>query len=188
MTTPVSFDAVERALASGGAAVHAAEAHGCLCGALCARRVYLPSEWLEEILADPEEEGVLTEVTGALSELYESSGEDLASGELDFSPLLPGDEAAIEDRVGALSEWCQGFLYGIGASGTLQKAALSDEVQEFLTDVAELTRVDVSGSDAGEAEEEAYVELVEYVRMGVQLIYDELAAIRAGQPANHSQH
>ncbi|HEX7374511.1 MAG TPA: UPF0149 family protein, partial [Steroidobacteraceae bacterium] len=184
MTTPVAFDAVERALAAGGSAVHAAEAHGCLCGALCARRVYLPTEWLEEILADTEDEAALSQVSGALADLYERSGEDLASGELEFSPLLPDDQAPIEERVAALSEWCQGFLYGFGSSGTLQQASLSDEVQEFLTDVAELTRADVSGDDVGEAEEEAYVELTEYVRMGVQLVYDEMAAVRAGQPAS----
>lgn len=188
MTTPVAFDAVERALAAGGSAVHAAEAHGCLCGALCARRVYLPSEWLEEILADAEDQGAVVRLTGPLADLYEGSGADLASGDLEFSPLLPDDQAAIQDRVTALAEWCHGFLYGIGASGTLAKIELSDEVQEFLGDLTEMTRVDASGEDVGEAEEEAYFELVEYVRMGVQLVYDELSAVRAGQPANHSQH
>lgn len=187
MTTPVSFDAVERALAAGGSAVHASEAHGCLCGALCARRVYLSSEWLEEILADPDDDRSITQVSGPLAELYERSGADLADDDLHFAPLLPGDDVAIQDRVGALSEWCQGFLYGFGASGTLPKVDLSDEVQEFLTDVAELTRVDAD-SEMGEDEEEAYAELVEYVRMGVQLIYAELAAVRAAQPASHSQH
>jgi yecA family protein len=188
MTTPVAFDAVERALAAGGSAVHAAEAHGCLCGALCARRVYLPAEWLEEILADAEEAGAPIQVAGALADLYERSGEDLASGDLEFSPLLPQDDAPIEERVAALSEWCHGFLYGFGSAGTLQQATLSEEVQEFLTDVAEMTRVDASGDGVGEAEEEAYAELIEYVRMGVQLTYDELAAVRAGQPATLSRH
>ena len=188
MTTPVAFDAVERALAAGGSAVHAAEAHGCLCGALCARRDYLPAEWLDEILADPREDGALDPVPGALAELYESCGEALASGDLEFSPLLPDDEDPIQDRVAALAEWCQGFLYGLGSSGALSKTALGDEVQEFLTDLAEMTRVDASGDEVGEAEEAAYVELVEYVRTGVQLVYDELTAVRAGQPASRSRH
>lgn len=188
MTRPVAYDAVEQALAAGGSAVHASEAHGCLVGALCARRIYLPAEWLEEILADPAGQGVITDVTGPLADLYATSGNDLAGDEFDFRPLLPADEAPIQDRVDALAEWCQGFLYGFGASGTALERSLSGEVQEFLTDVAEMTRADASGPGVGEAEEEAYAELVEYLRMGVQLIYDELAAVRAAQPANHSQH
>jgi len=188
MTTPVAFDAVERALAAGGSAVHAAEAHGCLCGALCARRVYLPSEWLEEILADPEDEVALTLITGPLAELYDRSGADLASDDLGFTPLLPDDEVALQERVAALAEWSQGFLYGFGSSGTVPEASLSAEVHEFLEDMAGLTRVDASDPNLGEAEEEAYAELVEYIRMGVQLVYAELAAVRAGQPAVPSPH
>lgn len=188
MSTPVAFDAVEQALAAGGSAVHASEAHGCLVGALCARRVYLPAEWLEEILADPNGPGLLTEVTGPLADLYAASGRELAGDEFDFRPLLPADHAPIRDRVEAMAEWCQGFLYGFGASGTALERSLSAEVQEFLADVAEMTRADASGPAVGEAEEEAYFELIEYLRMGVQLAYDELAGVRAGQPATPSQH
>ena len=188
MTTPVAFDAVERALVAGGSAVHAAEAHGCLCGALCARRIFLPSEWLEELLADSEDENALTEVSGALADLYEQSGTDLQGIELEFTPLLPDDQVPIEERVAALAEWCQGFLYGFGAAGTLPKAGLGDDVQEFLSDLAELSRVDASGADEAEAEEQAYAELVEYVRVGVQLVYDQLAGARASQPSTSSQH
>lgn len=187
MTSPVAFEAVEQALADGGSAVHAAEAHGCLCGALCARRVYLPAEWLEELLADPDDPQAPAEVSGPLAELYERSGADLAGDDLHFALLLPDDQAALQERVAALSEWCQGFLYGFGASGTLPRTDLSDEVQEFLTDLAELTRVDAQ-SEMGETEEEAYAELVEYVRMGVQLIFAELSAARAGQPSSGSHH
>jgi uncharacterized protein YgfB (UPF0149 family) len=188
MTGPVAFEDVERALAAGGSAVRAAEAHGCLCGALCARRVYLPSEWLEEILADPDDETSVDVDAGPLADLHERSGADLAGIEFEFSPLLPDDDVPIQERVAALGEWCQGFLYGFGSAGTIPPSALSEEVQEFIKDVAELTRVDADGADDADAEEEAYAELVEYIRVGVQIVYDQLAGIRATQPASQSQH
>jgi uncharacterized protein YgfB (UPF0149 family) len=188
MTAPLGFDEIERALAAGGSSVHAAEAHGCLCGALCARRVYLPSEWLEEILADPADDDALAMIAGPLGELYARSGADLAGTDLEFSPLLPDDEVFIQQRIEALAEWCQGFLYGFGAAGTLPRAALSDDVTEFLTDLAELTRVDTVDTSAAEAEEEAYAELVEYLRVGVQLVYDQLEGARVSQPTSDSQH
>ncbi|MDH5226971.1 MAG: YecA family protein, partial [Gammaproteobacteria bacterium] len=65
MPAPIAFDDVAQALAARGSTVHAAEAHGCLCGALCARRVYLPAEWLEELLPDEptaEDPAALTEI------------------------------------------------------------------------------------------------------------------------------
>jgi len=188
MTAPLAFDEVERALAAGGSSVHAAEAHGCLCGALCARRAYLPSHWLEEILADPADEAALATIAGPLGELYARSGADLAGTDLDFSPLLPDDGLPIQQRIEALTEWCQGFLYGFGAAGTLPEAALGGDVTEFLTDLAELTRVDTTDPSTAESEEEAYAEIVEYLRVGVQLVYDQLDGARASQPSSDSQH
>ena len=188
MTTPVAFDDIERALAAGGSAVHAAEAHGCLCGALCARREYRPTEWLEEILADPEDAAAPMAVTGPLADLYERSGADLAGVDLEFSPLLPDDEVPLDQRVVALAEWSQGFLYGLGSAGTLPQVTLDDDVREFLSDLTELSRADASGTGESESEEEAYAELVEYVRVGVQLVYDQLAAVRASQPVSTTQH
>jgi uncharacterized protein YgfB (UPF0149 family) len=44
------------------------------------------------------------------------------------------------------------------------------------------------GSEELEVEEEAYAELVEFLRVGVQLVFDELAALRAGQPAQRADH
>ena len=75
MSAPIVFDDVAQALAAGGSTVHAAEAHGCLCGALCARRSYLPAEWLDELLPDGLEPGTSLSVTtaGALKSLFEQS-------------------------------------------------------------------------------------------------------------------
>ena len=56
MSSDVGYDTVAQALAAGGSTVLAAEAHGCLVGALCARRVYLPAEWLEELLPEAPEQ------------------------------------------------------------------------------------------------------------------------------------
>jgi uncharacterized protein YgfB (UPF0149 family) len=188
MTAPVAFDDVARALAAGGSVVHAAEAHGCACGAFCARRVYLPGEWFEEIVAEGEA-GLAEELAGGvLGELFVQSRTVLEAGDLEFSPLLPDDDTDLAPRVEALAAWCQGFLYGFGAAGTIPKAALGGEVREFLTDLAELARAGSPDDTSAEVEEAAYAELVEYLRVGVQLVYDELEAARAAQPASDSQH
>jgi hypothetical protein len=183
MSEPVVFDDVARALAAAGSTVHAAEAHGCLCGALCARREYGYGEWLEELLPD---ESVRD--GRPLAELQASSVAMLADGDMGFQPLLPDDEQPLAERVEALSAWCQGFLYGFGAAGTANRAALPQDVAEVLADFAQIAHAGGVGSEALEVEEESYAELVEFLRVGVQLIYDELAALRAGQPASRVEH
>jgi hypothetical protein len=197
MNLPVVFDEVMQALSAVGSTVTAAEAHGCLCGALCARRSYLPAEWMEEVIDIPDEEdpsGVRSPpdmksiLGGALGALYASSRLSLASDAMEFMPLLPDDEADIGLRVEALAAWCHGFLYGFGSAGTISEADLDDELKEILGDLAELSRAGQVGAADLEAEEVSYAELVEYVRVGVQIVHDQLAGARARQPSDGSTH
>lgn len=185
----IAYDTVVQALTAGGSSVNAAEAHGCLVGALCARRVYLPAEWLEELLPEaPEKAAEPAAEAGPLHELFTHSRTVLESGDMEFEPLLPPDEADLAERVEALGAWAQGFLYGFGAAGPFPRGTLPAEVAEVLSDLAEVSRAGAVGSETEEAEESALAELVEYLRVGVQLIYDELADLRATQTASTARH
>lgn len=190
MSAPIAFDDVAQALAAGGSTVHAAEAHGCLCGALCARRIYLAAEWLEELLPDGLEPGKTVSVTtaGPLKSLFDQGRAVLEAREMEFEPLLPPDEATLDERVEALGAWAQGFLYGFGAAGPFKPGTLTTAVAEVLTDFAEVARAGAVGSESVEVEEGALAELVEFVRVGVQLIYDELADLRAAQATSTVRH
>ena len=110
MAVQIPFDAVADALDAGGSTVHAAEAHGCLVGALCARRVYLSAEWMEELLPEAPEKATDRVLTmGPLNELFEQSRAVLEAREMEFEPLLPPGEAPLAERVEALGAWAQGF-------------------------------------------------------------------------------
>jgi hypothetical protein len=183
MSETVAFDDVALALAAAGSTVHAAEAHGALCGALCVRREYGLEEWLDEIL--PDQAG---RRDGLLAELQATSVAALAGDQLEFQPLLPDDEQPLTTRVEALGAWCQGFLYGFGAAGTANRAGIPEDVSAVLGDLAQISKAGAVGSEALEVEEGAYAELVEFLRVGVQLIHDELVALRAAQPASRADH
>jgi uncharacterized protein len=182
MSELANYDDVARALAAAGSTANAAEAHGCLCGAACVRRDYGFAEWLDEIAPDGASDD------GVLESLRARSVATLAGGEMEFEPLLPRDDEELPVRVEALGAWCQGFLYGFGAAGTAGHAQLPEEVAEVLTDLAQVSQAGAVGSDSTEDEEQAYVELVEFVRAAVQLAYDELTALRASQPPTRSDH
>jgi uncharacterized protein YgfB (UPF0149 family) len=183
MSESVAFHDVARALAEAGSTVLAAEAHGYLCGALCVRRDFGLAEWLDEILPDGSTDG-----HGRFESLREASRAALAGTEMEFQPLLPDDEEPLAVRGEALGAWCQGFLYGFGAAGTANRSGLPGSVSEFLADLARISQVGDVGSGTEEAEEAAYAELVEFLRVGVQLVYDELAGLRACQPATRTDH
>jgi hypothetical protein len=170
-----TFDELQRALVQSRALADAAEAHGTLVGSLCASRCSL-ADWLAEILPEGRAENAAAD---SLRAVFESTAGALLAGTLTFAPMLPADDAPIGARTLALGEWCQGFLYGLGTGVAVPEAErLPGDAAEVLRDMTEITHVDVDPADGAESNEAAYAELVEFVRVGVQLLYDELQSLR----------
>lgn len=170
----LSFDELQRVLVHSRALTDAAEAHGTLVGALCSMSCSL-ADWLAEILP----EGRADEFTAAsLRSLFDSTTSALGDGSFDFQPLLPDDEESIGARTAALGEWCQGFLYGLGSGAMPDPETLQSDAAEVLRDLTEISHVDVDPEDDINSNEEAYAELVEFVRVGVQLVYAHLEPLR----------
>ena len=177
-----TFVEVTNVLEAAGAEVPAAESHGCLCGALCTLENYPMARWLEEILPDAAISSALENASNEhdpLGSLYADTARALRGDEMEFTPLLPSDDTAIKNRADALAQWCQGFLYGLGTGSRLPKDRLPGDVDEVLRDFTELSRAEGAEGEGTEEEEQAYSELVEYLRVGVQLVHDELAELRA---------
>ncbi len=72
------------------------------------------------------EPGTTVSVTtaGPLKSLFDQSRAVLEAREMEFEPLLPPDEATLDERVEALGAWAQGFLYGFGAAGPFKPGTL----------------------------------------------------------------
>jgi uncharacterized protein YgfB (UPF0149 family) len=142
-------------------------------------------DWLAEILP---EDSLANGADPVLQTLYNATVAALAGDEMDFDLLIPGDDCPIEERTQALTLWCTGFLYGLGTSAA-DPQRLPGELGEIVRDLTEITRADVDASDSREANESALAELVEFVRVGVQLVFDELGPLREGHiPTGHVLH
>ena len=176
-----TYDEFERVLRDARALPEPSEAHGTLAGALCSSRDYGLIEWLHEILPDdsPEEEALQSSV---LQNVYNSMVSTLVGNDADFEPLLPDDQAPLTQRADALSQWCQGFLYGLGSGATSDPGKVSVEAGEIIRDFTEITHVGVDADEENEENEVAFAEVVEFVRVGVQLLFAELAPARGEEP------
>ncbi len=174
-----NYAQIQRLMTDCHAVAEPAEAHGTLAGALCAAGGYRLEDWLAEILP----EGAKSDAAAVpgLRGLYDETCAALAGTQMQFELLMPDDDAPIEERTEALTLWCNGFVYGLGTGGAPDPEELPGDAGEIIRDLAQIMRAGVDAREGIEANEEALAELVEFVRVGVQVVFEELGAMR--QPA-----
>ena len=182
-TPSLDYDRLRESLAAAGAVVALAELHGGVCGALCAGGPAAARRWLSDSLDDAELGASAAALSDDLEELISTSSKMLEDDELKFEPLLPSDDSPLAEQVEALAVWCQGFLSGVGsaAPAAARSSVEGDAVGEILRDFAEISRAGLSDDEAeGQVEADfALAQIHEYVRVSVQLVFEELAPSRA---------
>ncbi|MBT8136944.1 MAG: UPF0149 family protein [Gammaproteobacteria bacterium] len=166
----ITFDELSQALASAGCQSDAAECHATLAGLICVGPVQ-GNEWMAQITGGGDSLDNCREV---LERLRDELVADLSGGAMAFDLLLPDDNDQLSARADSLAHWCQGFLYGLTVGGIKAGEALPGDVGEVISDLSRLTEAQHHG-EAAEEDEQSYTELCEYVRVGAQLVYEELA-------------
>lgn len=149
--------------------------HGTLCGILCGGQHQKSQDWVKKFASQASDEE-----QKKLLHLLKLTQVQLDSPDLDFRLLLPKDEQSLSKRTEGLASWCRGFLYGLGIGGLAKDTALDKDALEFLRDVAEIAKAKHHSQDDAPESEAAYYEIVEYLRMGVLLIYESLHSIPKG--------
>lgn len=158
--------------------VDAPEGHGILCGMLSAGTQVNDEAWLSQVLPGAASRAESREL---LRQLFERTVFQLGDPEFSFEPLLPRDDVSLAARTQALSNWCGGYLYGLGLGGVTETTSLSADAAEILTDLAKIAGVDYELDGADDAEEDAYTEVVEYVRVGTLLVFESLRGPRQSE-------
>jgi hypothetical protein len=186
------YAVLENRLRVAGAAIPPAEVHGVVCGLICSAGRAAAAAWRSEQrgLFDGNAGDVDAACT-VLDELESASWEALSGEVLEFAPLLPGDAVDIGDRTAALGEFCLGFVGGLALGGWTESAA-GESAGDVVEIVRDLTAISNAGVDADEdadpvAAEYSYTELTEYVRVGVQFVFETLSA-GAAVPASRMLH
>jgi len=176
MISDIRFKDFEDALATAGSLADAAEAHGSLCGALCSMSPYKMQDWVNEIL--PDGAALSDEAAAMIERVFTATATSFGEQGMEFEPLLPDDESPLNGRANALALWCTGFLYGLGTGHISDLEALNGDVGEIVRDFTEISRATGDDAEADESNEQAYAELVEFIRVAAQVVFEELLPLR----------
>lgn len=149
----------------------AAEAHGMATAMLCVDARADANGWLDELFND--DVGLLEENKAALVALFERTRLLLNPDETEFAfDLLFPENDDLQEHLLALSDWCLGFLWGIGYSHSA--ANWSGETNGILKDMVEITKLEHNVEEDNDEDEEAFMQLHQYLRAAVLIIRDEL--------------
>ena len=169
----ILYEELQQKLASANASVEAAEVHGVICGVIASDRS-LPDEWYSELFDQAEDGDLLVDEAKQLVEsLFRETIDQIERAGLGMKLLLPDDETSLPIRAQAVTEWCQGFLYGVGLSGEQASSSLSEEAGEALHDITAFTQMDVSAlgdEDNLEDDEDALIEITEFLWVAAMLV------------------
>ena len=176
------------------AALGAIESHGALCGMLCAQGSTDASQWMLHVLGEQAETSKQLQAAGKiLLQIHQLTVEQMNDNDIEFELMLPDDDEPLESRVEALGTWCQGFVYGLSLGGITEDTELPADSKELIKDILEISRagyiaddeaeaeLNASLDDADEEDEVAFMEVCEYVRIGIMYIYEELQPLQSSQ-------
>ena len=151
-----------------------AECHGVACGLLCRQMdssldAYVGLLDMLELVSAPG-----TGLKMSLEELLNLTRRQLVDDDMGFSLWLPGDDEILEERTMALSQWCSGFLTGLGSNGDKLFESMSDDSKEALGDLEQISKAEVVDTAESEEDENAFAEIIEYIRVVILMIREDL--------------
>lgn len=169
-------DALERC----GSGWNASQAQGLLCSRLSVTGAAGARRWIAQIMSDvaddaPERNACEQLLDNLCSETWRQLGERQS----EFQLLLPQSDDLAAVRADAMGQWCEGFLHGLVTekhSEGLKKRLAEEPLADIIKDMLQITRATVDDDD--DNIDDDFSELVEYLRVVVQLVYEELADFR----------
>jgi|TARA_B100000809_G_C15102614_1_gene517515 hypothetical protein len=178
----INFSDLESGLNSCGSSWLCAQSHGLLCGRLAVLGPNAFNLCIEQIFDNTSSQKVSRDdCVLMLEDLFKDTWAQLVERQSEFELFLPDDERNITERTEAISQWCDGFLHGIvtGKKPKKLKDHLNqDPLNVIIKDFLEITRATVNEEADEEDNESAFEEVMEYIRVSVQLVYEELADFR----------
>ena len=160
-------------------AIDISEYHGTISAYLCCDAFQEDDLLPKEVSFDSSSVSVqIIEFKHALYELIANTINSFNDTEMRFYPFLPPDSEKLSIRAHSLSIWCQGFIDALGTFISERRLTINQSDQTFIGEIIEdfsqISTLSKTAVESGNEEELAYFEVVEFVRVGTQLVYEEL--------------
>ena len=131
------------------------------------------TQWISQVLAETDPGNVLRhECEELLTRLSASTWQQLVERQSAFELLLPDDDESASLRAEAMGQWCEGFLHGLVAekqNEALRQRLAAEPLADIIRDMLQITRAEADDESDTEGDEDAWTELVEYLRVAAQL-------------------
>lgn len=171
---------IESALALSSTEISASEVHGTIVGAIANHMKSGKTPDLLRLIepnADSND-GRYAQLSEVLYDLYRENSEILLEAKEGFGLLMPDDDESLTERTEALASWSRGYILGLLYNDAFSIDQLPDNSAEIARDLMQIAEVG-AGDDDEREEDFALAELVEYVKVGSQLIFENIYSQRA---------
>lgn len=186
MSAAIDIEQIKADLVKLDSEMSASELHGSLCGVLCGKNDVNIHEWLtltffrddgEASQAVNARELLLEAIADSFKDFFLASLKSLSDNNLGFYPLLPEDDSELV-RLQGIAQWAQGFLMGLSLAGIKGFSDYPPEVKEFVEAMASIATVEDYELAGDDSDEEAITEFIEFIRIGVLLVNEEINPLR----------
>ena len=186
MTTEIDHAQLHDALRRAGSTWDAAQVHGLLSAQLAVAGRAAGPGCIAQVLEGIDSANALgKECEALLLQLLQSTHRDLSERLSQFMPLLPDDSDSRAARAEGIAHWSEGYLHGLVSSQhaePVRKQLAAEPIAGIIKDLLAMTQATVDDGADREEDEEAYTEIVEYLRTAAQVVYEELALLRPDTP------
>jgi len=175
-TETTHYDRLQATLELAGLELRASEVHGMVCGEIC-RQIKLGQKLGQDpdfaalIGVSAPDSGPGKAVLEVVEALTEETTRSLQDG-MGLTLLLPDEDAPIEERTEALADWARGFVLALLRGNKLSADDREADSAEVVQDLSKISEAQPGGR--AEEDERALAELEEYMRVGAQLVFEEL--------------
>jgi len=172
---------------------------GMLIGLLCGDSDLKETVWIKKLIEEAQIKSMKESMLKALDDMFQSTNKGLNGSGFELEFCLPDDSDKLVFRAAMLAQLCEGVLYGLGLIGALNQSDkdVPSNVRELVDDLGHISRLDEASiteqDEATEAEESDFMELVEFTRIAVLTINEELNPVQAppimgAMPDNETLH
>lgn len=181
----MDFEQVNEAISPFSELESPAFIQGMLIGLLCGDNDLQEAVWIKKLIEEAQIKSVKESFLKVLDEVFQETNKGLNGSGFELEFCIPDDNESLIFRAAMLGQLCEGVLYGLGLIGALNESEkdIPENVRELVDDLGQISRIDISElNDAkalGEQEESDFMELIEFVKVGILTINEELNPTQA---------